>query len=438
MRPSPNLDLAPQLGMVPTAALVAYSQLLALPGAELEQAVTLELSRNPALIMDEPGQCGGCGLPAEPPCPYCRAETLRSRAGQPSSSSAVARAPAAPETWTDVLLRDLRLALPDRDAAVAVVVVASLDERGYLTGELSELARAARTDTATVTHVLRTLQECGPPGVGARDLRECLLLQIDRLAAAGGVKPVARAIAADHLGALARGAFASIARQLGVSADQVAEARVFIRRELVPRPLLAGCPGGDAADALPVWPDVAVTGQPGQPELLRVDVLEEQRFPVRIDPAFRRVARDEPAISALVRRGDFFLARLRERWATMRRITECVAAERPDILAGEPQADGRLTRSEIAAALGINPSTVSRATAGRYVLLPSRRVLPYAAFFDGSLGVRSQLEHIIAAEGRPLSDSELCVRLQHAGHRVARRTVAKYRSRLRVLPSIHR
>ena len=98
----------------------------------------------------------------------------------------------------------------------------------------------------------------------------------------------------------------------------------------------------------------------------------------------------------------------------------------------------RLTRGEIAAALGINPSTVSRATAGRYVLLPSRRVLPYAAFFDGSLGVRSQLEHIIAAEGQPLSDSELCARLQRAGHRVARRTVAKYRSRLRVLPSTHR
>ena len=438
MRPSPNLDLAPQLGMVPSAALVAYSQLLALPGAELEQAVTLELSRNPALVMDEPSQCGGCGLPAEPPCPYCRAEALRSRAGQPGSSSAAARTPAAPETWTDVLLRDLRLALPDRDVAVAVVVVASLDERGYLTGELSGLARAARTDTGTVTHVLRTLQECGPPGVGARDLRECLLLQIDRLEGAGGVKPVARAIAADHLGALARGAFASIARQLGVSADQVAEARVFIRRELVPRPLLAGCPGGDAADALPVWPDVAVTEQPGQPELLRVNVLEEQRFPVRIDPSFRRVARDEPAISALVRRGDFFLARLRERWATMRRITECVAAERPDILAGEPQADRRLTRGEIAAALGLNPSTVSRATAGRYVLVPSHRVLPYAAFFDGSLGVRSQLEHIIAAEGLLLSDSELCARLQRAGHRVARRTVAKYRSSLRVLPSTHR
>ena len=290
MRPSPSLDLAPQLGMVPTAALVAYSQLLALPGAELEQAVTLELSRNPALVMDEPSQCGGCGLPAEPPCPCCRAEALRSRAGQPSSSSAVARTPAAPENWADVLLRELRLALPDRDAAVAVASRRREPRRAGLSHrELPELARAARTDTATVTHVLRTLQDCGPPGVGARDLRECLLLQIDRGAAAGGVKPVARAIAADHLGALARGAFASIGRQLGVSADQVAEARLFIRRELVPRPLLAGCPGGDAADALPVWPDVAVTEQPGQPELLRVDVLEEQRFPVRIDPSFRRV-----------------------------------------------------------------------------------------------------------------------------------------------------
>jgi RNA polymerase sigma-54 factor len=122
----------------------------------------------------------------------------------------------------------------------------------------------------------------------------------------------------------------------------------------------------------------------------------------------------------------------------MRRITEYVAGQRADLVAGEPVSGQRLTRTEVAASLGLNPSTVSRATADRYVLLPSRRILSYAAFFDGSLDVRSQLKEIIAAESRPLSDAELRERLQRAGHQVARRTVAKYRNRLRVLPSTYR
>jgi RNA polymerase sigma-54 factor len=143
-------------------------------------------------------------------------------------------------------------------------------------------------------------------------------------------------------------------------------------------------------------------------------------------------------MSELVRKGDFFLARLRERWSTMRRITEHVVDRRPDLVRGQPATGKRLTRADVAASLGLHPSTVSRATAGRYVLLPSRRVLPFTAFFDGSLGVRSRLQDIIAREARPLSDTELCDRLQRAGYRVARRTVAKYRSQLRVLPSTQR
>ena len=435
-----GLELMPDFGMVPTPALVAYATVLALPGAELEQTVAGELAQNPALIQDEARVCGSCGMPADPPCPYCLAGAARTEA-TPARDPAgwpLGAGPAAPVSWADAVLRDLRLAVASRDCSIAEAVVASLDDRGYLTARPPELARSSGADVTAVERVVAILRETGPSGVGAYDLRDSLLLQLDRRAIQGVTHPVARAVVADHLDALARGATASIARQLDVPAEQVSDAREFIRRELLPRPDVRGEPGGNDPAIVPVRPDVAVAAAADRPAGFRVEVLEEQRLALRVDPQFRRLARGNAAMSELVRKGDFFLARLRERWSTMRRITEHVVDRRPDLVRGQPATGKRLTRADVAASLGLHPSTVSRATAGRYVLLPSRRVLPFTAFFDGSLGVRSRLQDIIATEARPLSDTELCDRLQRAGYRVARRTVAKYRSQLRVLPSTQR
>lgn len=434
-----DFGLTPELGVLPAPALVAYAKLLALPGAELEMAVAHEIAENPALILDDTHTCGACGLPANPPCPYCGLEGGRCRSSSSGDQylTSPEAVPTARVTWPEGVLRDLRLVLSGRHADVAAIVVGSLDDRGYLTEDAPELARLARSDPATIEHVIRTLRETGPPGVGARDLRDCLLLQIDRLAAEDVTHPIARAVVSDHLEALARGATASIGRQLGVPAEDVADARAFIRHELLPRPAVEDADQQNAPRA-PVRPDVALVQSADGPGNFRVDVLEQQRLPLRIDPAFRRVARANGAMADLVGRGDFFLARLRERWATMRRITEHVAGQRPDLLAGQPEPDQRLTRAGVAASLGLHPSTVSRATAGRFILLPSRRVLAYAECFDTSIGVRSRLQAIIATEDRPLSDAELAERLRRSGLPVARRTVAKYRGRLRVLPSTHR
>jgi RNA polymerase sigma-54 factor len=440
MQLSVDVKMTPQLGMAATPALVAYATMLALPGAELEQAVARELSENPALVQDEVDTCGGCGLPASKPCAYCGREAGRFRIPGPRDARdpSFGAGPVAGIAWADALLADLRLALPVRHAKIAAVVVASLDDRGYLTEDIPELARMAGTDPAQVEHVVATLRETGPTGVGARDLRDCLLIQIDRRAAQGITHPLARAIVADHLESLARGATGTIARRLGVAEAEVTMAREFIRRELYPRPDLdGGCAQDDKAPA-GIQPDVAVVRPSDRESGFRIDVLEELRIVLRVDPLHRQVARADPQVAEWVKRGDFFLARLRERWSTMRRITEYLLERQPGLAVGEPAADRHITRAEAAVDLGLNPSTVSRATAGKYVMLPSRRVLPFAAFFDGSRAVCARLEAILAAEERPLTDSELCTRLERAGHSVARRTVAKYRRRLQVLPSAYR
>ena len=440
MQFSVGVEMTPELGMAATPAHVANATKLALPGAELEQAVARELSENPALVQEEADTCGGCGLPGDRPCPYCGQEAVRLRIARPRDARdpSSGAGPVAGVAWADALLADLRLALPAREANIAAVVVASLDDHGYLTEEIPELARMAGTDAAQAERVVATLRETAPPGVGARDLRDCLLIQIDRRGTHGVTHPLARAIVADHLEPLARGATATIARRLGVAESDVTEAREFIRRELHPRPdLHCGSAQDDSAPA-GLQPDVAVVRPSDCRSGFRVDILEEHRILLHVDPFHRQVARADQQVAEWVKSGDFFLARLRERWSTMRRITEYLLERQPGLVAGEPAADRHVTRAEAAVDLGLNPSTVSRATAAKYVMLPSRRVLPFAAFFDGSRAVCARLEAILAAEERSLTDSELCARLERAGYSVARRTVAKYRRRLQVLPSAYR
>jgi RNA polymerase sigma-54 factor len=266
MQLSVGVEMAAELGMAATPALVAYATMLALPGAELEQAVVRELSENPALVQDEVHTCGGCGLPGGRPCAYCGREVGRSRipGARDTRDPSFGAGPVVGVAWADTLLADLRLALPAHHAKIAAVVVASLDDRGYLTEDIPELALMAGTDSVQAEHVVATLRETGPAGVGARDLRDCLLIQIDRRAAQGITHPLARAIVADHLESLARGATRTIARRLGVAEAEVAMALEFIRRELYPRPDLHGGSVPDDKAVAGIQPDVAVVRPSGR------------------------------------------------------------------------------------------------------------------------------------------------------------------------------
>jgi len=94
-----------------------------------------------------------------------------------------------------------------------------------------------------------------------------------------------------------------------------------------------------------------------------------------------------------------------------------------------------LTRAQVAAVTGLHESTVSRATAGKFVMLPNRQVVPFSDFFTASLSVKDVIKEIVIREGKPMTDREIVSRLKDQGIRVARRTVAKYRSQLGILPS---
>lgn len=444
--------------MRPSAMLVGFAEMLALPSMELERAVVQELEDNPALERVEESACGFCGGRAAA-CPACSAgagELAGGRARPPGSDRLDAAAGlASEERLEDLLLRDVLTLLPGDERALAELVVGSLDARGFLGETPTDFARRANVAPDRVQRVVAALREVGHSGIAAADLRESLILQLDsrtghgvgKTGGAGGAGScegtvlLARRIVALHLTALAQGRFSAIAQALEVSVEDVREARAFIQRELTPSPVeRVATERWSRPRRMPALPDLVIVERADQPGHYAVELTEAIRCAVRVDPAWRMTANaaiaggDSP-IPALVRRADAFLAKLERRWNTLRQVGAClVERQRGFIRHGPPSMIG-LTRAEVARALGLSESTVSRAVAGKFALLPTGRVLPLADFFDCSLQVRTELATIITSEERPLSDSELAGLLRRRGYDVARRTVAKYRDRLGILPA---
>jgi RNA polymerase sigma-54 factor len=410
------------LELRPTAALVAYAQLLAVSSVEVEQLVERELLDNPALEHAEPA-------PAPRPPGWAAKSAPPEPADEPGLLAQLAR--------------DARASLPRQDHAALDFLLGSIDDRGFLTLDPEDVAGAVGTPVQRVHAVHALVRELGPLGFASRDVRGCLDAQLDRIDADPQLVALARRLVASSLGDLAAGRYGILARRLGVDRARVVAARDLIRARLRPFPVLdAPLRGGQQP---PSAPDIVIEAHPDDPAELRIELTEERRFALRVSPLYddlgsastldldERCRAAEHATSARA-----FVRRLHERWSTIRRIVEyTVAYQRAFVLRG-PAALRPLTRAAVAAELGVHESTVSRAVAGRSVLLPCGRLVELKDFFCASLSTQEALRELISRETRPLSDDDLAAALSAAGHRVARRTVAKYRGLLDIPPSTQR
>jgi len=420
-----QMTTAPTMSLTATPTMIMNAKLLTLTAVELDQAIAQELADNPALVQDTAQPCPECGSElAERRCPQCdahRSPVGAERCG--SINSSFCGDAAAPEPWREKLCRDLQLELPASHRPLATLIVGSLDDHGYLADDLGTVTSLAGANPDTVDTVLHALQRVSG-GAGSSGLVDCLLFQVQHAEISACYRALLGKIIGSHLGALAAGRFASIAHQLDVPTEDVVRARQFIRDHLQPRPILRQ---SDGPGRMCIEPDVAII--PADAERFRVDVVAARRVGIGVDPDFRRLARHDRSghLSELVAGADFFLARLRQRWQTLRVVTATVADRQQSFLRDGPRSHVPLTRTEVADAVNVHPSTVSRAVAGKYVELPSREVIPFHRLFDRATTVRCELRSIIDAENVPLSDHDLADRLRSAGYDVARRTVSKYR-----------
>ena len=462
-----NQEALPQQQMKVSPRLVAASYILELSSLELQQAIQTELDENPALEMAEMTKCPVCGGAMQGNvCPHCLSQ--KRELNQPdntqvepgedyipthgfSASGDEEFDPltqvAAQMTLPERLLGELQSLIPSEDMPIAEYLVGNLDENGYLRCSVQEAADLFDVGKTRVELVLGNLQSLDPIGIGARDLRECLLIQLDYLEAQGITHPYARDIIKKHLTQLGEHKFGRIASEMGISADAVADVWDFIKHHLNPYPAQGDGtpePGPNEPISTYVMPDVIITkGDNGYD----IDVVESKRFVLRLSPIYNQLSaelehgnerfseEERRHIQQYVSRAKLFIANINQRRQTIQRITQAIVEEQRDFLDRGIRHLRPLTRAQVAAKLGMHESTVSRATASKFIMLPEGKVIPFSDFFTASLSVKDVIKELIEAEDQPLTDQEIAERLAARNIHVARRTVAKYREQLNILPS---
>jgi RNA polymerase sigma-54 factor len=404
------MTMAPKVGLEVSPALVAFGELLTLPCASMESVVERELSANPALERLDAVECPICRGEWRVRCPVC---SVPARAGKgPRVVEAGDRAATEPDA--QALLRAVRMETRAVDAPIAQSLIDSLDEHGRLDRSCAQIADELGVAEPAVASVLDVMRHCGPPGIGARSMSECLLLQLDALDLDDERRRLARAVIADHLPALGRGHFSSIAKALGVSRAQVQQVLDLIRRRLRPYPAFDG---SGSPPSHYVVPDVVIREDDGT---FTVDLVE----PASTRLAVRSWGGGEAS------RARSFLAMLHDRWSTLQRVVEYTVERQQDFLTDGEAALKPLTRAEVAGELDLHESTVSRAIADKHALLPDGTIVPLSRFFGASGAVDAELRKLLESADGPMSDQRLADRLREAGFPIARRTVAKHRARL--------
>jgi RNA polymerase sigma-54 factor len=448
-----------QMQMKASPALIALNNMLILSTHELQQAIQQELEENPALeaMESEEALCPRCGRALSgPTCIYCLQEDMRMMESEREDYTIAGddeefdplMLVAAPPTLSENLVRDLRASLPEEDHFIAEYLIGSLDDQGFLDTSVEEVAATLSIDAERVERVLKKLQDVAPVGVGARDVPECLLLQLRRLSTEDVTHPYVERIITDHFSDLAEHRYGAIAQALGVPYETVVEAREFMRQNLRPYPLdRSGMDGGvNPSQIAYLTPDVVI--REDETGTLIAEVVESQRYFLRLSPLYQELVRqptrgddaqvtpeEKDHLTQFVGRAQLFLTNLRQRRETIRRIAEYLISRQEPFLRHGVRYLAPLTRAEVAGAIGVHESTVSRATANKHVQLPSHEVIPFSHFFTASLSVKDVLLELINKERAPLTDQELVEMLRERGFDVARRTVAKYRNQLGILAS---
>jgi RNA polymerase sigma-54 factor len=376
---------------------------------------------------------------------------LREEAGEPFTSDDAERrrhffdSVTGETSLQEHLMEQARLSESDPAVLAALeYLVGSLDDSGFLGTTLADLALQGNLSLRAVQQAAALLKTLDPPGIGAADVRECLLLQLQ---AAGRKDALAARIIRDHWDLLLRRRIPDIARRHGTTSEAVQEALREIA-QLDPAP---GRRFGEDSNRV-VEADVTV--EKDEYGVWQV-YLNDRYIPrLRLNPDYKRMladgslrGKDREYIRNKFRDGRFLISAIEQRQQTVERITRELLRQQEAFFERGSAALRPLTMSQVADAVGVHETTVSRAIANKFIRTP-HGVLEMKYFFTpgyrseggdqlSSTSVKERIARIVAAEipARPLSDQRIAEILKEEGLEVARRTVAKYREELGILPT---
>lgn len=463
MKPRLQTSLGQQLVLTPQLRQAIH--LLQLSALELEAELAEAVESNPLLDWAEPEAIeltvqtaadAGNGETAtvdEAPAWEAGADGWVPRTGALSDAdndSDAAERVAESETLHDHLLWQLHLThLSPRDRSIGLALIDAIDDDGYLRDPLAAIQQTLQPELIAgadeIHAVLQQVQRFDPPGVGARDLGECLALQLTPLPDDTPGRALALRIAAGPIDRLPRIGLDGVAAELRCSASEAGVALQLLRA-LDPRP-------GAQIGAMPpdtyITPDCVIWRQRG---VWQVALAAGHQPRLTIHRGYERMIGSAGAADAGYLRGRlqearWLLKNLEARGDTLLKVVRCLIRQQSGFLEFGAQALRPLTLREVAAEVGLHESTISRTIARKYVRTP-RGTLPLRGFFasgidtDGgetsSTAIQTMIQRLIDAENprKPLSDARLAASLKACGVPVARRTVAKYRDAMRI-PSSH-
>jgi len=350
------------------------------------------------------------------------------------------------ESLQEHLANQLQLSgLTAMERQIGEMIIGSLNDDGFLTTSPEELAESIGLDVEEVLDVLDEIQGFDPVGIASRDLRECLMQQLSRSGKGGSLE---MKIVEQGLNDLARHRYADLARNLGVTQEDIQEAASHIS-------LLNPHPGRQFSAEEPVYviPEVFLRKRKGE---WKVRTNDKELPRLRINKQYRELM-ENPATNKEARRyirekvknGSFLLRSLDQRQDTLKRIAEEVVEHQQEFFDKGVKYLKPLTMSEIAEKIGMHETTVSRAVNGKYMQTP-RGTYELKYFFTpgyskggnggdavSNKSIKEAIRDLVDKENpaKPLSDQAIVKALNEQDVKVARRTIAKYRDELHILPS---
>lgn len=400
--------------------LIFASKLLQVTAVDIEHCIFDELARNPALEWVSGGQPPG------------------------NNEKDPMRNITMPTSAIDQLVAQVRLMVDRCDLDMAVSLLHSLDKHGYIRALPEELAAEFGVATTTVERIIQDLHQLDPPGIGARDLQECLLIQCAHLESDGTDCFVVRRMLTETWDDFTRHRWQRISRQLGISKQQIDDVRRIIFRHFYPYPLRLLEDSHRGNESLRHADLIIHREAKNVDHQYMIEIPGAGDFELRVSASFENALRNKEDaelsaaaqswICASIERARLFIAALNQRWETLRRIGAYLATYQTDFLQRGPLHIKPLTRTAVARELGLHESTVGRAIRNKIAQLPDGRLIPLRHFFDDSLAAKEAIRQLLIRVNEPLSDREIANRLQAEGINLARRTVTKYRRQLLISP----
>jgi len=348
------------------------------------------------------------------------------------------------ETLQQHLITQLnQTVLNANDRKAAELIIGNIDDNGFLQSTPEEMALSSGIAKEDFEKMLALIQSFYPPGVGARDLRECLLIQLQR---EGKENSLEYKVISEHMEDLGKRRFPEIARRMSITVEEVQKCADRIAR-LNPRP-------GQAFAAAPqnyVLPDVTVEKVDGDYQI----ILNNEQIPhLRISNIYKDIIAQgnngsevKDYIRDKIRNGKFLIRSIHQRQQTISNIAHQIVSRQRDFFEHGPSHLKPMTMGEIADAVGVHETTVSRAVSGKYMATP-QGIFDMKYFFTpgyqtaagesmSNTSVKEAILDLVKHEdaNSPLSDQDIVEILTESGIPIARRTVAKYRTELDILPS---